>query len=73
MSRPIIHRDPEVLGGTAVFGGTRVPITALFDYLEAGDGLDEFLDDFPGVSRDQAVGLPDLARHNLADIDEAAA
>ena len=73
MSRSIIKRDREILGGTAVFDGTRVPIAALFDYLEAGDTLDEFLDDFPGVSREQAIGLLNLARHSLADRDEAAA
>ena len=73
MSRLIIKRDPEILGGTAVFDGTRVPITALFDYLEAGDSLDEFLDDFPGVSKEQAIGLLDMARHGLSDLDEAVA
>lgn len=53
--QPIIHRDPEILSGTPVFVGTRVPAQTLLDYLEAGHSLDEFLDDFPTVSRDQAV------------------
>ena len=51
----IIHSDPEILGGTPVFVGTRVPVQYLFDYLAAGDDLDVFLDAFPTVSRDQAV------------------
>jgi len=53
--RRIVHVDPEILGGTPVFVGTRVPPDALFDYLEAGQSLDEFLDDFPSVPRDLAV------------------
>jgi uncharacterized protein (DUF433 family) len=53
----IIHSDPEILGGTLVFIGTRVPVKTLLDYLEAGDSLDEFLDHFPSVSRDQAVAV----------------
>lgn len=56
MSRQsVIHSDPEVLGGAPVFAGTRVPLRALIDYLEAGDSLNEFLDDFPSVTREQAV------------------
>jgi uncharacterized protein (DUF433 family) len=51
----VIARDPEVLGGTPVFRGTRVPFQALLDYLEGGQTLDEFLDDFPTVSREAAV------------------
>jgi len=73
MPRNIINRDPEILGGTPVFAGTRVPIKAIFDYLEAGDDLDEFLDDFPSVKREQALGLLELARENLTGADEAAA
>ena len=73
MNSELICRDPEVLGGTPVFAGTRVPIKAIFDYLEAGDDLDEFLDDFPSVSREQAIGILAIARENLIDDDEAAA
>ena len=51
----IIHSDPDIMGGTPVFIGTRVPVKTLLDYLEAGDPLDEFLEDFPTVSREQAV------------------
>lgn len=63
--RKIIHRDPETLGGTPVFVGTRVPVKILFDYLEAGDSLDVFLDEFPSVSRQQAVAALELAREVL--------
>lgn len=54
-SNNVITRDPEVLGGTPVFRGTRVPFQALLDYLEASQTLDDFLDDFPTVSRETAV------------------
>jgi len=60
-----IHSDPEILGGTPVFVGTRVPVQTLLDYLEAGDPLDEFLEDFPSVSRDQAVAVLELAKEML--------
>jgi uncharacterized protein (DUF433 family) len=62
----IVHRDPEILGGTSVFRGTRVPIRSLFDYLEGGETLDEFLRQFPSVRREQAIALLDLARETLA-------
>ena len=58
----VVHSDPEILGGTPVFVGTRVPVKTLFDYLEAGDSLDEFFEDFPSVSREQAVAALELAR-----------
>jgi len=57
MSDTLIERNPEILGGTAVFAGTRVPVRILMEHLEAGDRLDEFLDDFPTVRREQAVSL----------------
>lgn len=60
-----IHSDPEVLGGTPVFAGTRVPFQTLLDYLEAGDPLDEFLEDFPTVSRDQAIAGLEAAKESL--------
>jgi len=53
--RAVVHSDPEILGGTPVFIGTRVPVKALLDYLEGGHRLDDFLDDFPTVTREQAV------------------
>ena len=61
-ANPVVHRDPEILGGTPVFVGTRVPVKILFDYLEAGDSLEVFLDEFPSVSREQAVAALELAR-----------
>lgn len=60
-----IRSDPEILGGTPVFVGTRVPVQTLLDYLEAGDPLDEFLDDFPSVSREQVVAVLELAQEML--------
>ncbi len=58
----VISSDPEVQGGAAVFTGTRVPVKNLIDYLEAGDSLEEFLDDFPSVTREQAVAALELAK-----------
>jgi uncharacterized protein (DUF433 family) len=55
LSSPLIRSDPEILGGTPVFAGTRVPYRTFLDYLEGGDSLDEFLEDFPTVSRQQAI------------------
>ena len=52
----VVHSDPDILGGTPVFVGTRVPVQALIDYLEGGHALEEFLDDFPTVSRDLVIG-----------------
>ena len=62
----VVHRDPETLGGTPVFVGTRVPVKILFDYLEAGDSLEVFLDEFPSVTREQAVAALELAREVIA-------
>ncbi len=53
--RAVVHSDPEILSGTPVFVGTRVPVKALLDYLERGHRLEDFLDDFPTVTREQAV------------------
>jgi uncharacterized protein (DUF433 family) len=63
----VLHSDPEILGGTPVFAGTRVPIQTLLDYLEAGESLDVFLDHFPSVSREQAVAALELAKQMLID------
>jgi len=62
----VIRSDPEVLGGTPVFTGTRVPIKNLVDYLAAGDPLERFLDHFPSVSREQAVAALEIAGELLA-------
>jgi uncharacterized protein (DUF433 family) len=56
----VVHSDPEILGGIPVFVGTRVPLKSLYDHLEAGDTLDEFLDSFPSVSRELAVAALEL-------------
>lgn len=61
----VVHSDPDILGGTPVFTGTRVPIKNLIDYLEAGDSLDEFLDHFPSVSRESAIAVLELAKQML--------
>jgi uncharacterized protein (DUF433 family) len=61
----VIHSDPEILGGTPVFVGTRVPLQALIDYLEGGHPLSDFLDDFPTVAREQAVAALEQAKDLL--------
>lgn len=63
--RKVIHSDPNILGGTPVFLGTRVPLQNLIDCLEAGDSLDQFLASFPSVTREQAVAALELAREAL--------
>ncbi len=65
MNTKVINIDPEILGGTPVFNGTRVPIESLFDHLEGGVSLDEFLDDFPTVRREQAIEVLSLAEEVL--------
>ncbi len=62
MDKRVINIDPEILGGTQVFFGTRVPIKNLFDYLETGDSIEVFLEDFDGVSRDQAIKVLEMSR-----------
>jgi uncharacterized protein (DUF433 family) len=61
----VVHSDPEILGGTPVFVGTRVPLRNLIDYIEHGYNLDEFLDDFPSVSREQVVAALEAASEAL--------
>jgi len=62
---PLITRSPDRLSGAAVFAGTRVLVQTMIDYLEAGDSLDRFLEDFPSVSREHAVAVLELAREAL--------
>ncbi len=64
-TQELIVSSPDILGGTPVFVGTRVPIKNLTDYIEAGDTLDEFIEDFPSVSREQAVEFIEQAREAL--------
>jgi uncharacterized protein (DUF433 family) len=65
MDPEAIERSADILGGTPVFSGTRVPVRTLIDYLEAGDSLNEFLGDFPTVTREQAVAVLERAREAL--------
>ena len=62
---PLITSSPDIMSGTAVFAGTRVPVQTLLDYLEEGGRLDEFLEDFPTVSREHAVAVLELAKESL--------
>lgn len=61
----IINTDPEIMGGTPVFTGTRVPIKTLLDYLKAGESINDFLDGFPTVTREQAIALLSEAEKQL--------
>ena len=67
MKRPVVCRDLEVMGGTPVFCGTRVPIQTLIEYLEAGDSIDEFLAGFPSVTREQAIAFLEEAKDKLVE------
>jgi uncharacterized protein (DUF433 family) len=70
----LIQRSNEILGGAPVFAGTRVPVQTLIDYLEAGERLDDFLNDFPTVGREQVTGVLEIAKEALlAQDDESAA
>ena len=62
MEGRVINIDPEILGGTPVFFGTRVPIKNLFDYLESGDSIEIFLDDFDGVKKDQVIKVLEMSQ-----------
>lgn len=65
MDTPVISCNPEVMGGTPVFSGTRVPVQTLLDYLEAGDSIDDFLAGFPSVTREQVVSFLEQAKDRL--------
>jgi len=67
MGSKILCRDPEVMGGTPVFCGTRVPVQTLMDYLEAGDSIDEFLEGFPAVTREQVISFLEEAKDKLVE------
>ncbi len=70
---PLISASPDTLSGTPVFSGTRVPVKTLFDYLEAGDPLTDFLGDFPNVSREHAIAVLEMAQHAAVDLACSAA
>jgi len=61
----IVHSDPEIMGGTPVFVGTRVPVESLFDHLKAGDSIEVFLDGFPSVKREQVVAVLERVEHEI--------
>ena len=65
MAELVVSCNPEVMGGTPVFSGTRVPIQTLIDYLEAGESIDEFLAGFPSVSREQVIQFLEQAKDRL--------
>lgn len=67
MDKPIISRSADVMGGTPVFAGTRVPVQTLLDYLESGETIDNFLDGFPTVSREQIVAFLEEAKDRMVD------
>jgi uncharacterized protein (DUF433 family) len=68
MQTSVVHSDPDILGGTPIFVGTRVPVQALIDYIEGGHSLEDFLNDFPTVSRKLALAALEQAKaHLLAD------
>ena len=71
-AQPVVHSDPDILGGAPVFFGTRVPLKAMIDYLAGGHPLAEFLDDFPSVAREQAVAALRLAAQSLVAAARAA-
>ena len=65
MSASLVSRDPEIMSGALCFAGTRVPVKNLFDYLEGTSTLEDFLEDFPSVSRDRAISVLEAARERL--------
>ena len=65
MKQPVVSRNPEVMGGAAVFHGTRVPVQTLLDYLEAGELIDDFLEGFPTVTRERVIAFLEEARDRL--------
>lgn len=72
INQHVIHRDPEIQGGAPVFVGTRVPLKNLFDCLEAGEGLDQFLEDYPSVTLEQTVTALEFAREAASEHTPAA-
>ena len=68
MKEPVVARDPEVMGGTPVFAGTRVPVQTLLDYLEGGETIDDFLQGFPSVNRAQVIAFLEEAKNRLVEL-----
>ena len=67
MTDPVVCRDPEIMSGTPVFCGTRVPVQTLLDYIEAGETIDDFLEGFPSVTREQVVAFLEAAKDRLLE------
>ena len=67
MKEPVVSRNPGIMGGAAVFRGTRVPVQTLLDYLEAGDSIDEFLAGFPSVTRESVIAFLESAKERLVE------
>jgi uncharacterized protein (DUF433 family) len=67
VEQPVISRSPDVMGGAAVFSGTRVPVQTLLDYLEAGESIDDFLEGFPSVTREQVIAFLEQAKDRLIE------
>jgi uncharacterized protein (DUF433 family) len=67
MKPPIISRSPEIMGGSAVFHGTRVPVQTLLDYLEAGESIDDFLEGFPSVTRKRVIAFLEEAKTRMIE------
>jgi uncharacterized protein (DUF433 family) len=65
MAKPVVSRSPDVMGGTPVFAGTRVPVQTLLDYLEAGETIDDFLQGFPTVTREQVIAFLEEAKDRV--------
>ena len=65
MNQSVVKVDPKIMNGALCFAGTRVPIQTLIDYLEGGDSIDEFLEDFPSVSRDQVISFLEEAKESV--------
>ena len=67
MKQSVVSCNPEIMGGTPVFAGTRVPVQTLLDYLEAGESIDDFLEGFPSVTRTQVIGFLEEAKDRLVE------
>ena len=63
----LVHSDPDIMGGTPVFVGTRVPVESLFDHLKAGDSIEVFLDGFPSVKREQVLAVLERVEHEILE------
>lgn len=67
VKEPVVSSNPDVMGGAAVFAGTRVPVQTLLDYLEAGESVDDFLEGFPSVTREQVIAFLEQAKDRLIE------